>query len=79
VVVAMPLAAAYYPAMTRRAVKKITVYCDDALYAWVSQWALQDGRTMSQWVARKLESAKKRSEVAQGAVPQSAPPGVAAP
>jgi hypothetical protein len=59
--------------MSRRAVKKITVYCDDALYNWVSQWAVNDGRTMSQWVARKLDAARKRSEV-----PASAPPKEAA-
>ena len=55
--------------MTRRAVKKITVYCDAPLYDWVAQWATQDGRTMSQWVARKLDAARKRAETA---VPRAA-------
>ena len=41
--------------------RPVTIYCSDELYAWIQRYAAQDSRSMSNWIARKLEQARAKT------------------
>jgi hypothetical protein len=42
--------------------KCISVYCDEVLYLWIRDLAAAEGRSMSQWIARRLDAARVKSQ-----------------
>jgi len=45
-----------------KALKCVSVYCDPALHAWIKELAEAEGRSMSQWIARRLDAARVKSQ-----------------
>jgi len=41
-----------------KTLKCVSVYCDPVLHAWIKELAEAEGRSMSQWVARRLDAAR---------------------